>query len=94
MDQKQIRAIAALAKLKIDDSEIETVLKDFSSMLSYVDQIKELETSSVGDDEIYFQILETPRKDIAENTLTREDLGANAPKYENGYVVVPRVIET
>lgn len=94
MDQKQIRAIAALAKLKIDDSEIDSFLKDFSSMLTYVDQIKTLDTSSVGDDEIYFQIMEAPRKDLSENSLSREKLGNIAPQYENGYIVVPRVIET
>ncbi|BDA78857.1 hypothetical protein LPTSP3_g17870 [Leptospira kobayashii] len=94
MDEKQLRAIAGLSKLNINDNEIEGMLGDFSRIVKYVDEIKNLDTSSVGDDEIYGQTMQVLRKDIAENALRREDLAKIAPSYENGYVVVPQVIET
>lgn len=94
MDEKELKNIANLAKLNIDDAEVTSMLGDFSRIVQYVDEIKNLDTSSVGDDEIYEQIFYELRKDLAENGLKRDDLAKIAPAYENGYVVVPKVIET
>lgn len=94
MDEKELKNIANLAKLNIDDAEVSSMLNDFSRIVQYVDEIKNLDTSSVGDDEIYEQIFYELRKDLAENGLKRDDLAKIAPSYENGYVVVPKVIET
>lgn len=94
MDEKELKNIANLAKLNIEDSEVSSMLNDFSRIVQYVDEIKNLDTTSVGDDEIYEQIFYELRKDLAENGLKRDDLAKIAPLYENGYVVVPKVIET
>ncbi len=94
MDEKELKNIANLAKLNIEDNEISSMLNDFSRIVQYVDEIKNLDTSKVGDDEIYEQIFYELRKDLSENALKREDLAKIAPSYENGYVVVPKVIET
>lgn len=94
MDEKELKNIANLAKLNIEDAEVSSMLNDFSRIVQYVDEIKNLNTSSVGDDEIYEQIFYELRKDFAENGLKRDDLAKIAPSYENGYVVVPKVIET
>ncbi|MGV3664755.1 MAG: Asp-tRNA(Asn)/Glu-tRNA(Gln) amidotransferase subunit GatC [Leptospira bouyouniensis] len=94
MDEKELKNIANLAKLNIEENEISGMLSDFSRIVQYVDEIKNLDTSKVGDDEIYEQIFYELRKDLSENSLKREDLAKIAPSYENGYVVVPKVIET
>ncbi|EOQ96883.1 aspartyl/glutamyl-tRNA(Asn/Gln) amidotransferase, C subunit [Leptospira wolbachii serovar Codice str. CDC] len=94
MDEKELKNIAHLAKLNIDDTEVSSMLNDFSRIVQYVDEIKNLDTTSVGNDEIYEQIFYELRKDFAENSLKRDDLAKIAPSYENGYVVVPKVIET
>ncbi len=94
MDEKKLRDIAALAKLSIKDDEIAGMLNDFSRIVSYVDEIKNLDTSNVEDDEIYQLTMNVLRPDLSENTLNRDALSKIAPSYENGYVVVPRVIET
>ncbi|MCW7492156.1 Asp-tRNA(Asn)/Glu-tRNA(Gln) amidotransferase subunit GatC [Leptospira sp. 2 VSF19] len=94
MDEKELKNIANLAKLNIDDAEVSSMLNDFSRIVQYVDEIKNLDTSAVGDDEIYEQIFYELRKDFAENNLKRDDLSKIAPSYENGYIVVPKVIET
>ncbi|TGN18590.1 Asp-tRNA(Asn)/Glu-tRNA(Gln) amidotransferase subunit GatC [Leptospira idonii] len=94
MDEKNLRTIASLAKLSINDNEIAGMLDDFSRIVQYVDDIKNLDTSSVDDDEIYQLTMNTLRPDAANDSLKRDDLSKIAPAYENGYVVVPKVIET
>ncbi len=94
MDLETLKNIANLARLRVEEKEEEAFLADFNRVLEYVDIVKSLDTSSVAEDEIYFSYENFTRPDTVVNDLTREDLAAIAPEYENGYIVVPRVIET
>lgn len=94
MDIQSLKQIATLSKLKIEDDSIEALLSDFNKIVSYVDKIKELDTSSIQDDEIYEAHINFIRQDKIGDCLKREDIASIAPKFESGYIVVPRVIET
>ena len=62
---------------------------------SYVDSIKELDTSSITEEDLYPHLAENSlRKDEIGSSLLRDEISKIAPRYENGFVVVPRVIET
>jgi aspartyl-tRNA(Asn)/glutamyl-tRNA(Gln) amidotransferase subunit C len=94
MDLETLNNVANLARLKVDSDEASNFLSDFNKVLEYVDQVKSMDTSSVQDSEVYFQKGNFTRPDEVENNLAREDLAKMAPIYENGYIVVPKVIET
>ena len=94
MDKETLLRIASLAKLSIDEKEIDSTLQDFNKVMSYMESINELNTNIIKDDDIYYYQENRTREDIAGNKIQREDLSEIAPKFENGYIVVPRVIET
>ncbi|MCB1193289.1 MAG: Asp-tRNA(Asn)/Glu-tRNA(Gln) amidotransferase subunit GatC [Leptospiraceae bacterium] len=94
MDVKQLKQIAELSKLKIEDTKVESMLKDFNSIVEYVDKVKELDTTGVSEDEIYFNHENSIRPDVVGKSLSIDQISEIAPKFENGYIVVPRVIET
>lgn len=94
MDIKQLNQIAELSKLKIEDSKVESMLKDFNDIVQYVDKVKELDTSSVSEEEIYYNHQNSTRPDIVGESLPVEEIQKIAPKFEDGYIIVPRVIET
>ncbi len=94
MDTKQLKQIAELSKIKIEDDKIESMLKDFNSIVEYVDKVKELDTTNVSEDEIYFNHENSIRPDVVGKSLTIDQISRIAPKFEDGYIVVPRVIET
>jgi aspartyl-tRNA(Asn)/glutamyl-tRNA(Gln) amidotransferase subunit C len=94
VDKETFKKIAFLSRLSIDEKDLEPMLNDFNKISEYVDKVKELDTSSVKEDDLYFQPENFLRKDTIEESLTREEISKIAPKYENGYIVVPRVIET
>lgn len=94
MNKKELLEIANLAKLKIGEGEISSFLEDFNSIVSYVDSVKELNVTDMDMDEIYLNHENSLRLDEVQNTLTRDSISSFAPKFENGYIVVPRVIET
>jgi aspartyl-tRNA(Asn)/glutamyl-tRNA(Gln) amidotransferase subunit C len=94
MDLKTLNSIAGLARLRVNELEAESFLDGFNRVLDYVDQVKALDTSSIDEDEVYYNHENFTREDKVINNLSREDLSKIAPDYENGYIVVPRVIET
>lgn len=94
MNKKELLEIANLAKLRIDESEISSFLSDFNNIVSYVDSVKELNVSEASLEDIYMNHENTMRLDVAKNTLTRDEISSFVPEFENGYIVVPKVIET
>lgn len=94
MDLETLKKIAYLARLEVKEEEAEGFLNDFNRILEYVDQVKAMDTSSIQEDDIYLFHGNFTRPDLVNNDLKREDLAKIAPEYENGYIVVPRVIET
>jgi aspartyl-tRNA(Asn)/glutamyl-tRNA(Gln) amidotransferase subunit C len=94
MDAKTLKEIAYLSRLAIDDKDLDKFLDDFNSIMNYVDQVKELDVSSITESDLYPHHENATREDTIGNSLSRDDISKIAPAYENGYVVVPRVIET
>lgn len=94
MNEDSLRKIAELSRLNIRPEEKEATLRDFNKILEYVDQVKGLDVSSIGDDEIYFRHENSIRPDLVGQHLSREEIEKFAPSFQNGYFVVPKVIET
>ena len=94
MEKDKLQSIANLAKLRFEESQLEGMLTDFNKIMAYVDKVKELDTNGVTEEEIYEWSENRVRPDIPGNSMTRDEISRIAPKFENGYIVVPRVIET
>ena len=95
MDSKKLQEIAYLSRLRFDVSEIDEFVNDLNKIMSYVDSIKELDTSSITEEDLYPHLAENSlRRDEIGSSLLRDEISKVAPRYENGFVVVPRVIET
>ncbi|MHB8384393.1 MAG: Asp-tRNA(Asn)/Glu-tRNA(Gln) amidotransferase subunit GatC [Candidatus Binataceae bacterium] len=90
---EQVRHVARLARIELNSSEEEHLRADMDQILAYVDQLGELDVSSV---EPTMQVGEsgTPmRADEVTNSPDAEAMLANAPARERGYFKVPKIIE-
>lgn len=95
MDSKKLQEIAYLSRLRFREDELESFLSDFNKITAYVDRVKELDTSGITDEDLYPHFEENAlRPDEIGTSLGRDEIAKLSPKYENGFVVVPRVIET
>ena len=85
---EEARRIAELAHLEFDEEGLERMAGEMTKILSYIDQLREIEGStdkSVG---------ATPlREDVARDGIAREAVERNAPAFRDGHFVVPKVIE-
>ncbi|TGK38829.1 Asp-tRNA(Asn)/Glu-tRNA(Gln) amidotransferase subunit GatC [Leptospira andrefontaineae] len=94
LNEESLQKIAELSRLKIDPKDIQNFLTDFNKVLNYVDTITELNVSSVSDEDLYPNEGNSLRADKAKEGLSRSQIESFAPSFQNGYFVVPKVIET
>jgi aspartyl-tRNA(Asn)/glutamyl-tRNA(Gln) amidotransferase subunit C len=93
LSKQDVQRIADLARLELTSEELELFTRQLGDILTYVEQIRELDTTGV---EPTSQVLNRPvdRDDVPGPTLTRAQLLGNAPdaSTETGLFKVPRVI--
>jgi aspartyl-tRNA(Asn)/glutamyl-tRNA(Gln) amidotransferase subunit C len=87
--------IAKLARLVFTDGEYEQLTGELNNILGYIDQLKELDVSTVAPLENINESVEVNvvRPDIAGDCLPVEEALKNAPKAADGFFLVPKVIE-
>ena len=96
LTDKEVRYVADLANLRLSDEEIQKMSHDLGHILTHIEQLNELDTTSV---EPMAQVLysadetATLREDVPHAPLTNGDALANAASSGSGYFKVPKVIE-
>ena len=93
LDKEQVRKIAHLARLKIDEADIDNYASNLSSILHLVEQMSQVNTEGVTPMAHPFDAVQRLREDVVTETNQREAFQAVAPKVEDGVYLVPRVIE-
>jgi len=92
-DKNSTIKLAKLARLSVNDNQLKSLEKDLKSILKFIDQLKEINTEDIDPTSNSLDQKLILRDDIAENTLSNEDLLKNVPESELGFFVVPKVIE-
>ena len=92
--REQVEAIASLARLELDDSELELFGRQLGEILDYVDQLQRIDTTGVPPTATVVSAHAADRDDVVRPSLDRRDALANAPDpaREAGLFRVPRVI--
>lgn len=93
LDRENVIKVAKLAKLNLTEEEVEIFSKQLPNILKFIEKLEELETDNILP---FYELIEKPspmREDIPQKGLSQEEALANAPKAENGFFVVPRVVD-
>ena len=85
--------LAKLARLSLNAEQLNSLEKDLTSIVSFIDQLKEINTEKIDPTSNSLDQDLILREDVAENKLSNEDLLKNVPESELGFFVVPKVIE-
>ncbi|MFN3813677.1 MAG: Asp-tRNA(Asn)/Glu-tRNA(Gln) amidotransferase subunit GatC [Aquificaceae bacterium] len=84
---------AYLARIELRDNEREVFKKQLIDILNFVEKLKELDTHGV--DPLTYELGHTPlREDEKGECLSQDEAIKNAPQKEDGFFVVPRILET
>ena len=94
IDEDIITKISDLARLELTDQEKTEFTKQLSDIISYVEKINELDTSRTAPADHIVDLKNVFREDQKEESLDREAIKKIAPLFENGHIVVPKIIES
>jgi aspartyl-tRNA(Asn)/glutamyl-tRNA(Gln) amidotransferase subunit C len=89
----EVRWVAHLARLELSDAELETMTRQLSAILDYVQQLKEVPTEGVEPLAHPLPIHDVFRDDVPAPSLTVDAALANAPQRQGDFFSVPAVLE-
>jgi len=90
--KKEVLHVANLARLDIDDADVERFAGQVGTILDYVDTLKKVDTTGVPATSHAITLTNAFRTDEVKDQLNPEDALANAPEKERGAFVVPKII--
>lgn len=89
---EEVRHVAKLARLDLNDAEIDRMTGQLDAILTYVAKLDELDTTDVAVTTHTQQVVNAFREDGVRPSLPREQALANGPEQNGESFVVPRVI--
>jgi aspartyl-tRNA(Asn)/glutamyl-tRNA(Gln) amidotransferase subunit C len=93
VDEATVRRIARLARIKIADSEVAGLEKELSGILTWVEQLNEVDVTGVEPMTRVVDVTLKQRKDAVTDGQIADDVVRNAPLTEDHFFVVPKVVE-
>lgn len=93
LKRSDVEKIAHLARLAVDEAQLDRVAGDMSSILSLVEQMNEVDTEDVTPMAHPLHMSQRLREDVVTESDQRADYQQIAPSAESGLYLVPKVIE-
>lgn len=93
LSPEEVKKIAFLARLSIDEKHINQYSQDLSGILHLVEQMNAADTDDVEPMAHPQDTVQRLRNDVVTEVNQREKLMANAPLTENGLFLVPKVLD-
>lgn len=88
-----VARVALLARLRVEPAELETLTAQINSVVNYVTQLQELDTTGVEPLTHGTEMRNVFRDDVRGSSLEREKVLTNAPRHNNVGFLVPAVLE-
>jgi aspartyl-tRNA(Asn)/glutamyl-tRNA(Gln) amidotransferase subunit C len=93
VDANTVRRIAHLARIAVNDDEVPHLQGELNAMLSFVEQLSEVDISGVEPMTSVMPMEMKKRADVVDDGEIADDIVKNAPATENHFFMVPKVVE-
>ena len=93
VDADTVRRIAHLARIKVSDAEVPHLQGELNAILSFVEQLSEVDIRGVEPMTSVMPMEMKKRADVVNDGEIPDDIVANAPATENHFFLVPKVVE-
>ncbi len=93
IDKDTVKHIAKLARISLDEKKINSLSKDLSSIMKFIEKLNELNTEkTVPLTSIINASLQAIKDEVLEGKI-RDQILKNSPEKNEEFFVVPKVIE-
>jgi len=93
LTKENTRKVAGLARLRMDDAQLEIYTQKLNNILGFIAQLNEVNTDNVEPLPSPVNINLTLRPDVVNDGNCQDKVLANAPEAVEGFYVVPKVVE-
>lgn len=93
LDKDKVAHIARLARIRVEDKDLATIGKELDQILSWIEQLNEVDTANVEPMTSVASLKLKRRADQVTDGGYPEKIVANAPASAHGYFTVPKVVE-
>ena len=93
LELSDVKRIAHLARIEIDDAGAQTALQQLSGILGLIEEMQAVNTDGIAPMSHSQGVTQRLREDVVSETNQRELFQSIAPAVENGLYLVPKVIE-
>jgi aspartyl-tRNA(Asn)/glutamyl-tRNA(Gln) amidotransferase subunit C len=93
VDAETVRRIAHLARIAVADAEVEHLRGELNSILTFVEQLAEVDVAGVEPMTSVTPMAMKQRADEVTDGGIADDIVKNAPAREDHFFVVPKVVE-
>jgi aspartyl-tRNA(Asn)/glutamyl-tRNA(Gln) amidotransferase subunit C len=93
IDERAVRRIAHLARIRVTDAEAKALEKELSGILDWVKQLDEVDTSSAEPMTRVSPMTLKRRADIVSDGGIADAIVENAPMSADHFFLVPKVVE-
>jgi len=91
-DRIDVRHVAKLARLALSDDEVTLYGDQLAGLLTFVDELKGLDTEHVAATAQVIESRNVMRDDLPAPSLDRDEVLAQAPRAQAGFFRVPKII--
>ncbi|MCY2963606.1 MAG: Asp-tRNA(Asn)/Glu-tRNA(Gln) amidotransferase subunit GatC [Planctomycetota bacterium] len=93
LDRETVLKVARLGRLKLADHEVDDYLNKLGQILTYVEQLNEVDTTDVEPMAHAVELQNVFREDVVRPSLPRDLALSNAPKTDGQFFLVPQIID-
>ena len=90
--KEEVRKVAELARLELNENEINNHAEQLEKILEYIKQLEEIDTNEVPCTTRAIEVINVFRKDKKLNFDCNEELLDLAPSREDEYFKVPKIL--
>ena len=88
----EVKKVAQLARLELNDSEINNHAEQLEKILGYIEQLEKIDTDNVPCTTRAIEVINVFRKDEKKNSDCTEELLELGPSRQDKYFKVPKII--
>lgn len=92
LSTEEVKKVALLARIELSDAEVEKFQKDLSSVLDYVEDLKQVDTDGLDIVSSVTGLENVERDDKAVLVNYQEDIIENAPERKDNYYKVKSIL--
>jgi len=93
IDKNQVKKVAKLSRISLDEGKLDSLSKDLVSILKFVEELNKLDTNKT---EALTSVVDTTlqaRDDKINDGMIKDQILKNSPEKNEEFFIVPKVVE-